>query len=74
MNPYEILGVKYDADEATIAQVCESLIRQFPPSKFPEEFREITRGYNRIKSKKGRLEYYMFHREERLSSHNLNQT
>ena len=66
MSPYEILGVKYDADEATIVQVCESLIRQFPPSKFSEEFREITRGYNRIKSKKGRLEYYMFHREERL--------
>ena len=71
MDPYDILGIPHDADDATITRAYEALIRRYPARKYPEKYREIQEAYKKVRSKKGRLEYYMFHREERLLLHVL---
>jgi len=53
MNPYEKLAIPQGPDDSTITQAHKSLIRQYPPRRFPEESREIKQAYDKIGSKKG---------------------
>jgi len=52
MNPYEKLGIPQGPDDATITQSHESLIRQYPPRRFPEKSREIKQAYDKKGSKR----------------------
>jgi len=71
MNPYEVLGISIDADDSAIADAYLLRIWQYPPKKCPEEFKEINEAYDKIKSKKSRLEYYLCNRNERLKIFHL---
>jgi len=49
INPYAVLGVKGDATPADVRSAYLSLVRQFPPDKAPERFREIHEAYEMCK-------------------------
>ncbi|MBW2064231.1 MAG: DnaJ domain-containing protein [Deltaproteobacteria bacterium] len=63
MNPYEVLGIDREADDATIRKAYLELVKRYPPERFPEKFRQIAGAYDQVKDKKSRLEYYLFSRE-----------
>ena len=68
MDPYAVLGIAHDADDATIRRAYLELVRQFPPERAAERFTEINEAYNKVKEKRSRLEYYLFNRETRFNS------
>ena len=45
---YEILGVSKKATEEEIKRAYASLIRRYPPEKFPEEFSDIAKAYESL--------------------------
>ncbi len=60
VDPYAVLGVPRQADEATIKRAYFHLVRQFPPEQAPEKFQEIRAAYDRIKSAEARLQTDLF--------------
>ena len=54
MNPFDILVIPRDADDATIATAYETLIRRHPTTKYPEKYRQIREAYKKLRAKKGR--------------------
>jgi curved DNA-binding protein CbpA len=62
-DPYLILGLDRDADEATIRQRYLSLVREFPPDRQPERFAEIRAAYEDLNDPVARLAQRLFQRE-----------
>lgn len=60
LDPYAVLGVSRQADEATIKRAYFRLVREFPPEQAPERFQEIRAAYDRIKSAEARLQTDLF--------------
>lgn len=44
-SPFEVLGLTTDADEATVRARYLELVRQHPPERDPDRFREIRAAY-----------------------------
>ncbi len=44
-NPFAVLGVADDANEATIRARYLELVKEFPPDREPDRFREIQAAY-----------------------------
>jgi len=44
-NPFQVLGLAADADEAAIRNRYLQLVRENPPEKNPERFRQIHAAY-----------------------------
>lgn len=44
-DPFQILGVSRDAGEADVRARYLELVKQFPPEREPERFREIRAAY-----------------------------
>jgi len=44
-HPYCILGVKQDAEFEEIRSAYLKLVREFPPDRYPETFRELHDAY-----------------------------
>jgi len=63
MDPYEVLGIDWKADDATIRKTYLDLVKRYPPERFPEKFRQIADAYDLVKDRKSRLEYYLFSME-----------
>lgn len=59
-TPFEILGVDETADDQQIKKAYLAEVRQFPPERFPEEFKRIREAYEKIKTVKDRLRYLLF--------------
>lgn len=49
-NPFEILGVAEDADDATIRQAYLRLLRRHPPERDPDGFRRLRAAYEAVRS------------------------
>ncbi|AGA24594.1 DnaJ domain-containing protein [Singulisphaera acidiphila] len=64
-DPYEILGLERDADEAEIRQRYLALVREFSPDRAPERFAAIRAAYDEVRDPLQRLETQLF----RLKSH-----
>lgn len=47
-NPYELLGVSFDAELETVRQAYRDLIHRYKPERAPEQFRRIREAYDRI--------------------------
>jgi preprotein translocase subunit SecA len=45
MNPYKVLQLEQGADKQAVKKAYFKLIRQYPPEKFPEKFKEIREAY-----------------------------
>lgn len=60
-NPYTVLEVQEDADDATIKKAYLGMVRRYPPERFPDDFQRIYRAYEQVKTVEDRLSYRLFH-------------
>jgi len=49
IDPYSILGLENQADEAEIKQAYFRKVREFPPEREPQKFQEIRQAYEKLK-------------------------
>jgi curved DNA-binding protein CbpA len=68
MDPYEILKVPSNADDAAIRKAYLDLVRTYPPEQFPERFKQIAAAYQRLKDRDHRLHYDLFDRDPGIES------
>ena len=59
-DPFAILELPRDADEAAIRRRYLELVRQFPPDRDPERFASIRAAYDEIRDPVRRLEAMLF--------------
>jgi curved DNA-binding protein CbpA len=60
VDPYEILGLGHDVDEAEVRRRYLELVRQHPPDREPERFAAIREAYERVRDPAVRLEAQLF--------------
>ena len=63
MNPYLVLGVAPEADDATIRQAYLAAVRLTPPETHPDRFKEIAAAYEAVKDEASRHRYTLFNTE-----------
>ena len=59
-NPYEVLGIPDNADDAAIRRRYLELIRQFSPEHHPEKFTAIRAAYENLKDLNTRVTHRLF--------------
>lgn len=59
-DPYQVLGVSTDMDDAAIRRRYLELVRQFPPEKCPQQFAEVREAYEQLRDPAQRLERELF--------------
>jgi curved DNA-binding protein CbpA len=59
-DPYKILGLPPDADDAAIRTRYLELVREHPPERSPERFAEVRRAYDAVKDIETRLKKQLF--------------
>jgi curved DNA-binding protein CbpA len=59
-DPFAVMGLPMDADEAQIRQRYLDLVRQFPPDQAPERFAAIRAAYDEVRDPRRRLEVRLF--------------
>jgi curved DNA-binding protein CbpA len=59
-DPYEVLGLANDADEAEIRRRYLELVRQSPPDREPERFAAVRAAYDEVRDPARRLESQLF--------------
>jgi curved DNA-binding protein CbpA len=59
-DPYEVLGLPPQADEAEIRRRYLDLVRQFPPDRAPDRFAAIHAAYDAVRDPARRLEAQLF--------------
>jgi len=60
MNPYLVLGVPRDADDARIRRAYLDAVKAAPPETAPVRFKEVAAAYHRIKDETSRHRYDLF--------------
>jgi curved DNA-binding protein CbpA len=60
MNPYLILGVPRDADDARIRRAYLEAVRAAPPETHPLRFKAIAAAYEQIKDEPSRHRHELF--------------
>lgn len=55
-DPFIVLGVADDADDAAIRRRYLALVREFPPDRAPERFQAIRAAYEALSDERRRLE------------------
>ena len=60
MNPYLVLGVAADANDATIRQAYLRAVKASPPDHHPARFQAISTAYEKIKDEPSRHRYELF--------------
>jgi len=60
MNPYLVLGVPQDADDARIRQAYLAAVKEATPETHPARFQEIAAAYEKIKDETSRHRYALF--------------
>ena len=68
MSPYEILGVKGNADDAAIRSAYLALVRKYSPESHPDRFAKINEAYRILKDEKSRMAYYLFNSDPGMDS------
>lgn len=56
-NLYEVLGVTVDATTAEIKKAYFSMVRKYPPDRYPHEFMSIREAYETLSNEDARREY-----------------
>jgi curved DNA-binding protein CbpA len=60
-DPFTVLGVGEDADDGEIRRRYLALVRDFPPDRAPERFREYRAAYEALGDERKRLEMKLLH-------------
>ena len=63
-DPFTVLGVAEDAGDAEIRQRYLALVRDFPPDRAPDRFREYRAAYDALIDERKRLETKLLHTNE----------
>jgi DnaJ-class molecular chaperone len=63
MNPYLVLGVARDADDARMRQAYLDAVKAAPPETHPVRFQEISSAYEKIKDESSRCRHELFDTE-----------
>jgi len=63
-NPYEVLETLPSANDLQIKESYVRKVKEYPPERFPEEFKEIREAYEAISTLRNRVDYKLFHREK----------
>jgi curved DNA-binding protein CbpA len=56
LDPFTVLGVTEDADDAEIRRQYLALVRTYPPDRAPERFQELRAAYDVLLDERKRLE------------------
>lgn len=59
-DPYAVLGLPADSDDAAIRQRYLELVRQFSPEHQPQRFAAIREAYEHLKDRDTRLRHRLF--------------
>jgi hypothetical protein len=59
-NPYDVLGLPRQASETDIKCAYFQLVRQFPPERQPEKFRDIRTAYEQLRDPEHRARIDLF--------------
>jgi curved DNA-binding protein CbpA len=59
-DPYQVLGLPSDSDDATIRRRYLELVRQFGPEHHPEKFAAVRAAYESLKDQNTRLHRRLF--------------
>src|SRR3989442_11422079 len=59
-DPYGVLGLDRQASEAEIKRAYFQLVRQFPPERQPEKFRDIRTAYEQLRDPEHRARIDLF--------------
>ena len=62
MNPYLVLGVAEDADDATLRRAYLEAVRIWSPEHHRERFQAITSAFEKLKDPAARTQYQLFDR------------
>lgn len=60
-DPFTVLGVAEDADDAEIRRRYLALVRDFPPDRVPDRFQEYRAAYEALSDERKRLETKLLH-------------
>jgi DnaJ-class molecular chaperone len=60
-DPFTILGVTEEADDAEIRRRYLTLVREYPPDRAPERFQELRAAYDALSDERKRLETTLLH-------------
>jgi len=63
-DPFTVLGVAEDAGDADIRRRYLALVRDFPPDRAPDRFREYRAAYDALSDERKRLETKLLHTNE----------
>jgi curved DNA-binding protein CbpA len=63
-DPFTVLGVTEDAGDAEIRRRYLALVRDFPPDRAPDRFREYRAAYDALSDERKRLETKLLHTNE----------
>lgn len=67
-DPYAVLGLPPDADDAAVRRRYLELTVQFPPEQHPERFAAVRAAYEKVRTLDARVRYKLF---ERGSEHTI---
>ncbi len=67
MDPYSILDVSPDVDEAALRRRYLELVRRNPPEKCPQRFAEIREAYEQLRNPLKQLQRQLFQARDRDS-------
>lgn len=62
-DPYQVLDVPENADDAAIKKAYLRKVREFPPERAPERFQAIRRAFETIATRRDRLRHRLFEAE-----------
>lgn len=59
-DPYRILGLPADADDAAVEAAYLECVKRSPPEADPRRFEVVREAYDKLKTKRLRLAYVLF--------------
>jgi curved DNA-binding protein CbpA len=59
-DPYQVLGLPADSDDAAIRQRYLELVRRFTPEHQPEKFAAVRAAYDSLRDRDARLRHRLF--------------
>ncbi len=59
-DPYTVLGLPADSDDAAIRQRYLELVRQYPPERHPQQFAAVRQAYETLRDVDARLRHRLF--------------
>jgi curved DNA-binding protein CbpA len=59
-DPYHVLGLPADADDAAVRGRYLELVRRWPPEQAPDRFAAVRAAYERIRDREARLRHRLF--------------